>query len=248
MTNYKLGFINGNTLKIIAAVTMLIDHIGYILLPQYRFLRIIGRLAMPIFAFMIAEGCKYTKNKKRYLFTIAALAFIYQVVYYLYDGTTKMCILVTFSLSIIMIYALQYFYKMFFAKDASLLKKAFAALVFLATVAGTYIFVNRFNVDYNLYGCLLPVFAATVNIPDTAPKFFKRFNCIPVSVFMLGIGLLYLCYKLGGIGGLQTYSLLSIPILFLYSGKRGKYKMKYFFYIFYPVHLFILELISVLIK
>lgn len=245
MTNYKLGFINGNTLKIIAAITMLIDHIGAILLPQYRFLRIIGRLAMPIFAFMIAEGCKYTKNKKRYLFTIAALAFVYQVVYYLYDGTTKMCILVTFSLSIIMIYALQYFYKMFFAKDASFLKKAFAALVFLASVAGTYIFVNRFKVDYSLYGCLLPVFAATVNFPDTAPKFFKRFNCIPATVFMLGVGLFYLCYKLGG---LQIYSMLSIPLLFLYSGKRGKYKMKYFFYIFYPAHLFVLELIYVIAK
>ncbi len=248
MTNYKLGFINGNTLKIIAAVTMLIDHIGYILLPKYRFLRIIGRLAMPIFAFMIAEGCKYTKNKKRYLFTIAALAFIYQVVYYLYDGTTKMCILVTFSLSIVMIYALQYFYKMFFAKDASLLKKAFAALVFLASVAGTYVFNRVFRVDYGFYGCLLPVFAAAVNIPDTAPKFFKRFNCIPVSVFALGVGLFLMCYKLGGMSSLQIYSMLSIPLLFLYSGKRGKYKMKYFFYIFYPAHLFVLELIYVIAK
>ena len=52
--------LTGNLLKLIAMLTMTIDHIGVILLPQYRILRIIGRLTMPIYAFMIAEGCHYT--------------------------------------------------------------------------------------------------------------------------------------------------------------------------------------------
>ena len=48
--------LTGNQLKILAMLTMTIDHIGVILLPQYRFLRIIGRLSMPIYAYMIAAA------------------------------------------------------------------------------------------------------------------------------------------------------------------------------------------------
>ena len=64
----KQGVLNGNHLKLIAAFTMLLDHVGILLFPQIRLLRILGRLAYPIFAFMIAEGCRYTKNKLRYFF------------------------------------------------------------------------------------------------------------------------------------------------------------------------------------
>ena len=58
-------FLTGNALKILAALFMTIDHIGVMLFPRVLVLRIIGRLALPIFAFMIAEGCKYTRNKKK---------------------------------------------------------------------------------------------------------------------------------------------------------------------------------------
>ncbi|MBR6552622.1 MAG: hypothetical protein IKT89_07260, partial [Clostridia bacterium] len=68
----KFGLTN-NQLKIIAMFSMLLDHIGKVLLPQYPILQIIGRLAFPIFAFMIAEGCFYTKNKTRYFLTIFLL-------------------------------------------------------------------------------------------------------------------------------------------------------------------------------
>ena len=66
-SNQKMQFgLNGNTLKIIAAITMLIDHTGFLLFPQSVVLRVIGRLAYPIYAFMIAEGCRHTRNKLRY--------------------------------------------------------------------------------------------------------------------------------------------------------------------------------------
>ena len=55
--------LSGNALKIIAAISMVIDHVGLMFFPTLKILRIIGRLAYPIFAFMIAEGCYYTKNK-----------------------------------------------------------------------------------------------------------------------------------------------------------------------------------------
>ena len=56
--------LTGNQLKLIALVTMTIDHIGMQLFPRVRLLRIIGRLAFPIFAYMIAEGCRYTRNRR----------------------------------------------------------------------------------------------------------------------------------------------------------------------------------------
>ena len=55
--------LTGNMIKIIAAVLMVIDHVG-VLFPSLGIsLRIIGRVSMPLFAFMISEGAKYTKNK-----------------------------------------------------------------------------------------------------------------------------------------------------------------------------------------
>lgn len=45
-----------NAIKLIACISMLIDHAGVILFPEYPFLRWIGRLAMPLFAFTVAEG------------------------------------------------------------------------------------------------------------------------------------------------------------------------------------------------
>ena len=59
----KYGFLSGNTLKILACVFMFIDHLGVIIFPDVYILRAVGRLAMPLFAWMLAEGCFYTKNK-----------------------------------------------------------------------------------------------------------------------------------------------------------------------------------------
>ena len=63
MSTKRFG-LNNNQLKILAIVIMTIDHVGMEIMPQFRILRIIGRLAFPIFAFMIAEGCHHTKNRK----------------------------------------------------------------------------------------------------------------------------------------------------------------------------------------
>ena len=76
----KIQFLSGNMLKILAAVAMLSDHIGLLFFPGNIVFRIVGRLAFPIFAFMIAEGTKYTRNKAKYFSMIFGLAFICQVI------------------------------------------------------------------------------------------------------------------------------------------------------------------------
>ena len=97
----------GNQLKILALVTMTIDHVGVVLLPQYLVLRIIGRLTYPIFAYMIAEGCFYTHSKRRYLGGIFALGVACQLGFFIAMGSLEQSILTTFVFAIITIYALQ---------------------------------------------------------------------------------------------------------------------------------------------
>ena len=99
-TNYGLS---GNALKLIAAAAMVADHVGYLFFPTVAALRIIGRLAFPIFAYMIAEGCGYTRNKLKYFLHVFLLAVICQIVYFVAARDTHMNILVTFSLAILLI-------------------------------------------------------------------------------------------------------------------------------------------------
>ena len=228
MTKTTWG-LSGNQLKLIALITMTLDHIGAYLLPQFPILRIIGRLAMPIYAFLIAEGCRYTKNKVKYLGLMALLATGMQVVYYFVMESLYMCILVTFSLSITLIYALQYVEKK---------KNLWSCLVFFTALAGAYFvsvklpgYIPGFSVDYGFKGILLPVF---VSLGSN-----KQQRILGAAVGM--------CYLALG-GSIQWYSLLTLPLLALYSGQRGKGDYKYLFYIYYPLHLAAIYGISWLLR
>ena len=220
--------LSGNTLKILAAIFMTIDHIGVILFPRVLVLRLIGRLALPIYAFMIAEGCKYTRNKKKYFGMVFGLGAVCQIVYYLFDGSLYFSILITFSLSILMIYSLQHWKQK---------KTAFSGLVFAASVFAVY-FLNRWlTIDYGFWGCMLPVFAALLH--------GTKHDSNVTNCTMLGIGLVLLSSSLDLF---QFLSVLALPLLYAYSGQRGKWNMKYFFYIFYPTHLVVLEGIAMLMQ
>ena len=240
-TNYKLS---GNALKIIAAISMLLDHIGVIFFPQIKIFRILGRIALPIFSFMIAEGARYTRSKLRYFLTVFSLATACQTVYFLYNGDTYMSILVTFSISIVTIYAMQFFKESLFSK-CSIFKKIFSGALFIAVVVSVYFLNTVLEIDYGFFGCMLPVFAAFFHIPKSCEvAFVKKLDVIPLHLIMLSFGMICLALDLGN---WQFYSFLALPFLALYSGKRGKANMKYFFYIFYPVHLLILEGINMFV-
>lgn len=213
----KYQFLNGNTLKLIAAFSMLLDHAGLMFFPQEMAFRIAGRLAFPIFAFMIAEGCRYTRNRWRYWGMIAALAAVCQAVYFFAAGDTYLSVLVTFSLAIPVIFVLQEWQK----------RKNWPWALALAALVAAAAYLNRvLTIDYGFFGCMLPVWVAAV----------------PGAQWVgLAVGLILLS---ADIGGLQWYSLLAVPLLLCYDGTRGRRKMKYFFYIFYPAHLALLQVLA----
>ena len=220
--------LTGNQLKLIAALTMLADHLGYILFPRMMIFRILGRIAFPLYAYMIAEGCRYTRNKLRYFLMLFGLGAGCQLVYYIVSKDTYLNILLTFSLSVLLIYALQAAHQ---SKRTALWSGLFCAGV-LAVMAMDMVL----TIDYGFWGAMVPVLAAFGSI-----RKFPRWG----TLLLMGAGLVLIDT---GLGAVQYISLLALPLLMLYSGQRGKANMKYFFYIFYPLHLVVLEGISMLLK
>lgn len=224
--------LNNNQLKIIAMIAMTCDHVGKELFPQYKFLQIIGRLALPIFSYMIAEGCYYTRNKKSYLLKIAILGIGCQAVYFIAERSFYQNILITFSLSVLTIYAIENHIK---KKD---LISGFLAITDLFVIMSICVFMpqifksNGFNIDYGLFGVLLPS-----AVYFCRGKIMKLFG---MSACLIGVSF--------DLGGIQWFSLLSVILISQYNGKRGKMNLKYLFYIFYPAHLAIIYLIKFLIS
>ncbi len=239
------GFISANALKIIAAIAMLIDHIGVFFFPFSMLYRQIGRLALPIFAFMISEGAVHTRSKLRYFLHIFVLAAACQLVYFFYNGDTYMSILVTFSLGLIAVYAWDFAKRLLIATEYPVYVRLIGLLPFVAAVAMIYGFNELFTVDYGFTGCMLPWFASLLRMPKSAPEKLKRLDRTPIHALTMAAGLMLLVNDFGKI---QLWALLALPLLLLYSGKRGRYKMKYFFYIFYPLHLLVLNALYMLIR
>ncbi len=235
----KTKILSGNALKIIAAISMLVDHIGYLFFPSVRILRILGRLAFPIFAFLIAEGCRYTRNRLRYFLTMSGFATALQLFYYFYSGSKNMTVIVTFSIAIALIYALYAVKCVLFDSSVRAIHKPLAVCLFLLAVASVYALNVKFKIEYGFNGCMLPVAASLFHMPrDKKSAPFDKMDKLPLHVFTMGAWLLYMSLVRGWV---QPWSLLSLPVLLLYSGKRGKANLKYFFYLFYPLHLAALE-------
>ncbi len=233
----KFGLTN-NQLKIIAMVSMLLDHMGLLFFPEYSIFRILGRIAFPIFAYMIAEGCRYTKNRVKYLGMIAAMAVAFQIVYFVAMQSLYQGILVTFSLAIITIYSIDglFYAKKLWGRLISILALVFVVafvVVLPRLLAGT-----DFDIDYGVWGILLPV------IVYFMPS--RPWQIGGASALLL-VRAIYYGVLATPLIPLQWWSLLTVPLLALYNGERGKAKMKYVFYIFYPAHLVILYGIAILI-
>jgi len=204
-------------LKILAIITMLIDHIGAIFFPHIALLRMIGRISFPLFCYFISEGLIYTSNVKGYLERLFVFALISEVPYDLaFHGTIyypgKQNVFFTLCLGLIAISFLHTY----------LTEKPIAAIV-LAGVS--VLFAELLHTDYGWFGVVLIIIFYCF-------KNYRTKGIITFALFNTGFSLLT--------GSLQLYAIASgIPLL-LYNGKKGKMNGKYLFYAFYPVHLLLL--------
>jgi len=214
-------------LKALAALFMVLDHVGAVFFPTQVWLRIIGRLSFPIFAWLIAEGVFYTKNLKKYFKRILAFAFISQIPYGLLFNTFILNVLFTFSLSILLLAIIS---------DKLKLSSVQRILAFY------FIFILSFFVDGGFFGLLLPVIFYYFK---TDRKLQTILAAGLIAVFTLSQYLLSNHLQIQPVTPIfiQLFSVLSLPLIFLYNQKQGP-KLKYFFYIFYPLHLGILLFIS----
>lgn len=225
---YLKSGLNNNQLKFIAMVTMLLDHIGKEFFPEFTVLQIVGRLAFPVFAFMIAEGCFYTRDRMQYFIKIAGMAIGCQLVYFIAERSLYQNVLVTFSLSVLTIFSVEFFRQKRNLFSGILMLTDFITVAFLCFILPDIL--KGFHIDYGIFGILLPV--AVYFAPNNIMK-------VAVSaVLLIGLSM--------DLGGIQWYSLFTVLLLAVYNGKRGKLNLKYLFYIFYPLHLAVIYLVKIL--
>lgn len=225
---------------------MLIDHAGLILFPQYKILRVIGRIAFPLYAYCISEGFRYTRSRTKYFLRIFILGSACQAVYTLVSGDLYIGILLVFSMSIILMELADCLKKALSEEGSAISKVIFGGrlnkeqdktVTVAALCAGVilvFVLCLYVEVDYGFFGVMLPVFTSLFS--DRKQKMVMFSAC-----------LIALCIDMTDSFMIQYWSLLTIPLLAIYNGKKGKYSMKYFFYIFYPLHLAVLYGISYLI-
>lgn len=148
---------SANVLKIIALIAMTVDHMGLMLFPEHIWMRVVGRIAFPIFAFMIAEGCRYTRNRLKYLLRIGFMGIGMQIVLFIATGSLYQSVFISFTMAIILIYAIDK------AKSEKKIRywmgvAAFVlAIKFLCLGLPQFLSKTDYDIDYNIVGIFIPV-------------------------------------------------------------------------------------------
>ena len=223
----KMRILSGSVLKLIAVITMLIDHIASHLVPKryvlfsvfgfdvtlYRLMRDIGRIAFPLFVFLLIEGFLHTRSRRRYGVSLLICAVISEVPWdlvhsgeWIHDGQNVFFTLVFGFIGLCAI--------------DSLKKHPFLACCVLITIGVGTLFAKA---DYGIFG-----YAFILLMYGLRQQELLR----PFTALLLNN---------------HWFCMAAFVPMFMYNGKRGFIKgpvLKYAFYLFYPVHLFIIFLIK----
>lgn len=246
MTKSKI--LNSNQLKLIAIIAMTVDHIAWAMFDGYPIallplvMHIIGRLTCPIMCYFIAEGYHYTRNINKYTFRLFAFAFVSHFAYIFASND-----FVDFKSFIP-------FYYGNFLNQTSVMWSLAWGLVMLRIADSKRI--------KSIYKVLLVILICIITLPSdwsciaalcimaigtNRGDFRKQMSWMIFYVALYALVYFFAIDKAYGI--LQMGVVLSIPVIAMYNGERGKNPkinkfMKWFFYIFYPLHLFVIGLIN----
>ncbi len=206
-------------LQWIMMIAMTIDHIGLYLLPQYSVFRIIGRIAMPIFAFTLAEGFIHTSSRQKYFMRLGILAVVSELVFIALRHYTGHVL----SINVVMTFVLG-FIAMLCAERGGINWLGVAALAVAAYL---------FDFEYGAPAIILIVaYYFICNLRD--------FHVTYAITLTIATGLFAFATAINSHWWLQAYSALAIIPLALYSGEKGRripYRLNYFYY---PAHLLVI--------
>ncbi len=222
-------------LKLIAIITMTIDHIGVVFgTPFYNFLRAVGRLSFPIFAFLLTEGYIHTKSFGKYFLRLLVLAVISEAIYdYVFYGS----FICMYANNIFFTLALGLLTLFFLDKSKMLIKKYFKDKVDLVIILPiTYLLIivimglmgEFLNFSYGMLGILVISFFYLFK-----ENFLLTLLSVSLSTLIFG-------------EPMQCFSIFSLIFIYFYNKKLGK-SCKMFFYLYYPLHILVLGLIKMLL-
>lgn len=220
----RLQILDGTALKLIAAFCMVLDHVGDAFFPEKVWLRAIGRIAMPVFAFCVCEGFIHTSDRKRYLLRMLIFGLISEVPFDLFVSgkvfdLSHQNIMFTFAWALLGLCC----FEAVSSRGQGALKDIAAALVLLGFLAGSLLLC----LDYNMTATAL-IFVFHLLREKSAP------------VRIISAAAVHAAFRNKGV---NWFGLLGFIPVFMYNGRRGR-GLKWLFYVFYPAHLLLIWLIG----
>ncbi len=245
------------TLKIIALVAMLIDHIGVFIPNMPEYLRWIGRIAAPIFIYFVAIGFRHTSNKKKYLLRLymasVGMALVNLVLiampesnyYGNYNFFAPLFLVGLFLYAIekkkftyILLWQLFSTVPIVFFTEFAVIHRLIDKY-FLGAVLG-----NSLAIEGGILFVLLGVGFYYFQTKKQLTLYYLFFSALIFVIILKRGHMLELHNKIFfKFGDFQWLMILALPLLLLYNGKKGV-GLKYFFYFFYPIHIIVLYFIG----
>ena len=237
----KIKFINSNQLKILAMLFMLLDHLWATIIPGNQWMTNVGRMAFPIFAFLIVEGFLHTSDFKKYLKRLFIFALISEIPFNLiYSGSFvfpfHQNVLFTLLIGLLCINEIDKLKK----------NKNLKNIVKMILKLAVYFLIGIIGfVDYGLTG-ILTIIVFYIFRNNKFAWFGQLISLILLYiVFFKGESIILNVFDFEYYLPLQGIGVLSLILIGLYNGKRGiqSKKLQYMFYWFYPVHMLSIYLI-----
>lgn len=220
-----MKLLNSMHLKLIALITMIIDHTGAIFFSGQDFYRIIGRLAFPIYCFLLVEGFFHTKSREKYAARLFIFALISELPFdYAFFGGLNGS-------------HQNIFFTLFLGLSGIWISESFrykTPLVSIAGFVGAAVLATLLNTDYTILGILyILIFYFARSMPHGLKELYILLAIGTATSFLSG--------------SIQMYAIFAVIPIMLYNGKPGlgSRLIQYGFYAAYPVHLMILYLIQI---
>ena len=229
--------LSANALKLIAIAAMTLDHVLWVAYPGYQklwwllCLHAIGRITAPIMWFFIAEGYTHTRDFKKYALRLLLFAVVSHVPYCFAFGISLKSVFNQTSV----IWALFWGLLAIRLFDSGL--KTWVKFLLLVPILAV-----SFPADWS---CVAVV--AILYLWAKRASFSRRM--LWMMLWTASYALIYVLFIDKVYGVLQLCTALSIPLLWLYNGQRGRWKgMKWFFYVYYPAHLVLIGVLRLLLQ